>query len=625
MLDVGWGDLIDYLGDDPYTKCIVIYMESIGDARSFLSASREVALTKPIIVIKAGRTAAAAHAAASHTGSLSGSDEVLDAAFRRVGVLRVDSISQVFDMAEVLAKQPRPRGPRLAIVTNAGGPGVLATDALIENHGELASLSPTTLESLNSFLPAAWSHGNPMDILGDADPQRYARTLEVVARDPAIDGLLAILTPQAMTDPTAIAQALSQSAKVAASRSWPAGWEAKLWNLENEFSTRLVSPRLPIPIPPHKLLPPCGGRSITFNPCTKPRSCRPAVQAPPERANQARAIIAAARSEARTVLTEAESKQILAAYGIPTVETHIATTEVQAIAAAQAIGFPVVLKLHSKTITHKTDVGGVQLNLANEDAVGRAYRAIESAVSQTTGAEHFQGVTVQPMVKLDGYELIVGCSLDPQFGPVLLFGTGGQLVEVFKDRSLGLPPLNTTLARRIMEQTRIITALKGVRGRRPVDLAALEQLLVRFSYLIVEQPWIKELDINPLLASPDRLLALDARVIVHGLDVAALLRDGSLRTLDLFHINGVLTFPSFHAASAALYIWGLWPMRWLRPLNLLVNGAMIAATPIGGGHFLVDVLGGVAVAASIYAARWSGANLAIRGHGKALTLKESFN
>ena len=239
----------------------------------------------------------------------------------------------------------------------------------------------------------------------------------------------------------------------------------------------------------------------------------------PSGREQTRALIAAARAEGRTILTEAESKQILAAYGLPTVETRVTTTEDEAVAASRSIGFPVVLKLHSKTITHKTDVGGVQLDLKSDDEVRSAYRAIESAVSQAAGAGHFQGVTVQPMVKLDGYELIIGSSLDPQFGPVLLFGTGGQLVEVFKDRALGLPPLNTTLARRMMEQTRIITALKGVRGRRPVDLAALEQLLVRFSHLVVEQPWIKELDINPLLASPDRLLALDARVIVHGAEV----------------------------------------------------------------------------------------------------------
>ena len=467
MLDVGWGDLIDYLADDPCTRCIVIYMESIGDARSFLSASREVALTKPIIVIKPGRTAAAAQAAASHTGSLSGSDEVLDAAFRRVGVLRVDTISQVFDMAEVLAKQPRPRGPRLAIVTNAGGPGVLATDTLIENRGELAQLSSGTLEALNSFLPAAWSHANPIDILGDADAERYAKTLEVTSRDPNIDGLLAILTPQAMSDPTATAQALTQYAKVPGKpilASWMGGAMVEpgerildqagiatfaypdtaaqtftaMWRSYYNLLALYETPTLPT-----------GGES---------------AEAARDRAS---VIITTARSEGRTILTEAESKQILAAYGIPTVETHVAATENDAVSAARSIGFPVVLKLHSRTITHKTDVGGVQLNLTNDEAVRNAYRAIESAVNKAVGIHHFQGVTVQPMVKLDGYELIIGSSIDPQFGPVLLFGTGGQLVEVFKDRALGLPPLNSTLARRMMEQTKIITALKGVRGRQP--------------------------------------------------------------------------------------------------------------------------------------------------------------
>ncbi|MGO9471002.1 MAG: bifunctional acetate--CoA ligase family protein/GNAT family N-acetyltransferase [Isosphaeraceae bacterium] len=518
MLDVGWGDLIDYLGDDPFTKCIVIYMESIGDARSFLSAAREVALTKPIIVIKAGRTEAAAKAAASHTGALTGSDEVLDAAFRRVGVLRVDSIEQVFDMAEVLAKQPRPRGPRLAIVTNAGGPGVLATDALLESHGELAHLSPSTLQALDSFLPAAWSHGNPIDILGDADPERYARTLEATAKDPNIDGLLAILTPQAMTDPTATAQELERYARVPHKpvlASWMGGEAIKagehllaqagiatfaypdtaaciftsMWRSHYNLQAVYETPDLP------------SRREMTTS------------------SESALAIALAARNEGRTILTEVESKQILSAYGIPTVETRVAATENEAVAAAAAIGFPVAVKLHSKTITHKTDVGGVQLNLTDLTAVRRAYRDIAASVRERAGAEHFLGVSVQPMVKLDGYELIIGSSLDCQFGPVLLFGTGGQLVEVFKDRALGLPPLNTTLARRMMEQTKILTALKGVRGRPPVDLAALEQLLVRFSHLAVEQLWIKEIDINPLLASSQRLLALDARVIVYASDI----------------------------------------------------------------------------------------------------------
>ena len=518
MLDVGWGDLIDYLGDDPYTKSIVIYMESIGDARSFLSASREVALAKPIIVIKAGRTEAAAKAAASHTGSLTGSDEVLDAAFRRVGVLRVNSISEVFDMAEVLSKQPRPKGPRLAILTNAGGPGVLATDALIENQGELAPLSAETMAALDAILPAAWSHSNPIDILGDADPKRYASSLEITAKDPNIDGLLAILTPQAMTNPTATAEHLRQHARISGKpvlASWMGGEAVEAGE---QILNQAGIPTYEYPDAAAHVFTLMWRSSYNLQGLYETPNLPVDSEMATNARERAEAIIAAVRREGRSVLTEFESKQLLAAYGIPTVKTAIAATPDAAVAAAEDFGYPIVLKLHSKTITHKTDVGGVQLNLRDADAVRAAFRAIESSVRQRAGAEHFQGVSVQPMIKLDGYEIIIGSSLDPQFGPVLLFGTGGQLVEVFKDRALALPLLNTTLARRMMEQTKIYTALKGVRGRRPVDLAALEQLLVRFSHLVVEQKWVKEVDINPLLASPERLLALDARVIVHGPD-----------------------------------------------------------------------------------------------------------
>src|SRR5512135_3398916 len=518
MLDVGWGDLIDYLGDDPYTKCIVIYMESIGDARSFLSASREVALTKPIIVIKAGRTEAAAKAAASHTGSLTGSDEVLDAAFRRVGVLRVDSISEVFNMAEVLSKQPRPKGPRLAILTNAGGPGVLATDALLEDKGELAPISAETMAALSTILPAAWSHNNPIDILGDATPERYAKALEVTAKDPNIDGLLAILTPQTMTNPTATAEHLRQHARISGKpvlASWMGGEAVEAGN---QILNQAGIPTYEYPDTAAHVFTLMWRSSYNLQGLYE----TPILPVDSEMANSAReraaVIIAAVRREGRSILTEFESKQLLAAYGIPTVKTAIAATPDAAVAAAEDFGYPIVLKLHSKTITHKTDVGGVQLNLQDAGAVRTAFGTIESWVRQRAGAEHFQGVSVQPTSKLDGYELIIGSRIDPQFGPVLLFGTGGQLVEVFKERALALPPLNTTLARRMMEQTKIYTALKGIRGRRPVDLAALEELLVRFSQLVVEQKWIKEVDINPLLASPERLLALDARVLVHGPD-----------------------------------------------------------------------------------------------------------
>ena len=535
MLDVGWGDLIYYLGDDPQTQSIVIYMESIGNARSFLSAAREVALTKPIIVIKAGRTAAAAKAAASHTGALTGSDEVLDAAFRRCGVLRVNSISDLFDMAEVLAKQPRPQGPRLTILTNAGGPGVLATDALIATGGELAPITEETCTSLNQLLPAHWSHGNPIDILGDADPQRYTKALEIAAQDESSDGLLVILTPQAMTDPTQTAEQLKPYSQISGKpllASWMGGADVA--------AGEMILNRNHIPTYPY---PDTAARIFSYM-WQSNYNLRGIYETPvlpvldsssgkPDR-TLVEKIIQTARQAGRTILTEVESKQILAVYGIPVVATCVATREDEAIQCAENIGYPVVLKLFSQTITHKTDVGGVKLNLPDADAVRTAYHQIESSVREyiqnsqkVLSTESFLGVTVQPMVKMDGYELIIGSSLDSQFGPVLLFGTGGQLVEVFQDRAIALPPLNTTLARRMMEQTQIYKALKGVRGRKSVDLASLEQLMVIFSLLVVEQRWVKEIDINPLLAIPPTfqdsrgsgLIALDARIILHEPDV----------------------------------------------------------------------------------------------------------
>ncbi len=513
MADVGWGDLIYYLGNDPKTRSILVYMESVGDARSFLSAAREVAMNKPIIVIKAGRTAAGSKAAASHTGSLTGSDDVLDVAFMRSGVLRVNNISDLFYMAEVLAKQPRPKGPRLTILTNAGGPGVLAADSLLLGDGELAEISEQTIAELNQILPSAWSHSNPIDILGDAEPERYAKALEIAAKDTNSDGMLVILTPQAMTDATRTAEALKPYAKLGDKpvlASWMGGTDVAageqilnnagiptyaypdtaarlfnyMWRYARNVSALYETPRY-------------GGTNESAD------------------REGAAAIVDKVRQTGRTILTEQESKQVLAAYGIPALPSVIATSAGDAVAAAAEMGYPVVLKIHSETITHKTEVGGVMLNLKDEAAVRAAFASIRDSVTEKAGAEHFGGVNVQPFAKLDGYEVIVGSSVDPQFGPVMLFGMGGQLVEVFKDRSLALPPLNTTLARRLMERTKIYTALKGVRGRKPVDLAAMEQLLVRFSLLVVDQPWIKEIDINPLMASPERLLALDARVVLH--------------------------------------------------------------------------------------------------------------
>ena len=467
MLDVGWGDLIYYFGDDPHTKSILLYMESVGDARSFLSAAREVALTKPIIVIKAGRSEAASRAAASHTGALTGSDEVLDAAFRRSGVLRVHNIADLFYMAEVLGRQPRPNGPRLTILTNAGGPAVLATDSLVANGGELAELSPETLQRLNEFLPAHWSHNNPIDVLGDADPERYARALEIAAQNPNSDGLLVVLAPQGMTDPLHIAERLKPYAKEYG-KPVLASWMGGNSIAEGEAALNSAGiPTFPFPDTAARAFTYMWRYTYNLRGLYETPALTEISELSDASRKQVEQIINNARDRGRVLLTELESKQLLSLYGIPTVETRVALTEDEAASIALNLGFPVVVKIFSETITHKTDVGGVKLNLQDEAAVRSAYRAIQSSVAEKAGRDQFSGVTVQPM-----------------------------------------------------EQTKIFTALKGVRGRKAVKIAALEQLLVRFSQLVLEQRSIAEIDINPLLASPERLLALDARIVLHSPAVA---------------------------------------------------------------------------------------------------------
>ena len=520
MLDVGWGDLIDYFGGDTATQAILLYVESVGDARSFLSAAREVALQKPIIVIKAGRSAAASRAATSHTGALTGSDEVFDAALRRCGVLRVRSIGDLFYMAETLARQPRPRGPRLTILTNAGGPGVLATDSLIGNGGELASLSDSSIQALSEFLSPHWSHGNPIDILGDAGPEEYGRALEIAMRDPQTDGLLAILAPQGMSDPAKVAEKMRPFARASGKpvvASWMGG---KLMTEGVQILNDAGIPTFSYADTAARAF--CYMWRYSYN--LRALYETPSLAEEVEEGENSAAKVAENLDRilrgGRTLLTEAEAKHVLKQYGIPVVDTRIANSPDEAARIAGELGFPAVLKVYSETITHKTDVGGVKLNLPDEPAVRRAYAEIESAIREKAGANQFQGVTVQPMIRIDGYELIIGSTIDAQFGPVILFGSGGQLVEVYGDRALALPPLNTTLAQRLIEQTKIYRALQGVRGRPPVNLEALRVILVRFAKLIVEQPRIREVDINPLLAGPDRIVALDARVFLHGGEIA---------------------------------------------------------------------------------------------------------
>jgi acetyltransferase len=375
------------------------------------------------------------------------------------------------------------------------------------------------MESFNALLPAHWSHGNPIDILGDAGPERYSRALEIAAKDPNSDGLLVILAPQGMTDPAHVAESLKAQAHMYGKpvlASWMGGKSVAagvaILNAAN--------------IPTFSY-PDTAARAFTYM-WKYTYNLRGLYETPVlsdgadsfgQAQWQVKAFLEKIRAVGRTILTEAESKQVIALYGITTAETRLASNEFQAVECAEAIGFPVALKLNSETITHKSDVGGVKLNLQSREEVAQAFREIEKSVREKAGAEHFLGVTVQPMVKTDGYELILGSSVDAQFGPVILFGSGGQMVEVYRDRALALPPLNSTLAVRLMEQTRIYRALQGVRGRAAVDMTALESMLIRFSRLVIEQRWIKEVDINPLVASSECVVALDARIVLQDLSV----------------------------------------------------------------------------------------------------------
>ena len=512
MVDIDFADLLDYFGDDPQTRSIILYMEAVGDVRKFLSAARNVARSKHVIVLKAGRHEAGARAAASHTGALAGSDAVYDAAFRRAGVLRVSTIRDLFSMSEILATQPPPAGPALAILTNAGGPGVMATDALMLGGGQLAELSAATRAALDALLPPFWSRANPIDLLGDATPERYRQAVEVCVRDPGVQGLLVLLTPQAMTAPTETARQLvrvnhAEGKPVLA--SWMGGTDVR--------GGRDLLARAGIPT----FDAPEAAVRAFLHMVQYRRNQELLYETPPALredwapdAERVRRLIAAARSAGRTLLTEVEAKEVLAAYGIPVVPTVPCRSAEEAVAAANRLGYPVVLKLLSETVTHKSDVGGVQLNLLDAESVRQAFDTIRQNLKAHFHELGFEGVTVQPMIRDRGYELIVGSSIDAQFGPVILFGAGGVMVEVFKDRSLALPPLNRTLARRLMERTQIYAALQGVRGQRPVALDQLEELLVRFSQLIADFPEVAAIDINPLLATPERVIALDARALL---------------------------------------------------------------------------------------------------------------
>jgi acetyltransferase len=518
MLDVDFGDLIDYFGADPRTRSIILYIESLTNARKFMSAARAFARTKPIVVVKSGRSPEAAQAAASHTGALAGEDIIYDAAFQRAGIVRVEEIADLFNCAEILAKQRNPKGPNLAIITNAGGPGVMATDALLKYGGKLAPLAPETLEELDKALPPYWSHGNPIDILGDASPERYARALEIVLKDKGVDGVLVILTPQAMTDPTGVARQVIHVSKEAPKPVLAAWMGGESVEEGIELLNRMGVPTYSTPEQAAKTF--SYMYSYTHNLellYETPKDIRVDFQLDRRRVKE---IFDMIMMEGQELLSEPVSKSLLETYGIPVAKPYPARSPEEAVALAERIGYPVVLKLLSPQISHKSDVGGVLLDLHSPEAVRRGFQEIVERVKQAEPLAQIEGVTVQKMIKAENaYEVILGAKKDPTFGAVILFGMGGIAAEVFQDRAVGLPPLNERLAQRLIESIKGYKVLKGFRGRPAVDLDLLKEILIRFSYLVVDYPEIKEMDINPLLIGPEGAWALDARVVV---DKAAL-------------------------------------------------------------------------------------------------------
>ena len=508
-MDVDIGDMIDFLSTDPYTDSIVLYIESIRDARKFMSAARAFTRTKPIVAYKAGRFAASAKAAASHTGALVGEDSVYDAALARAGIVRVYEMSELFSCAEVLARGNLPRGDRLAIVSNAGGPGIMAADALLSRHGTLATLSDVTIQKLNQQLPTTWSHQNPVDILGDASAASFGTTVDCVLQDVGVDGLIVLLTPQSMTDPTETAQSII-AASARSTKTMLAVWmggasvRAGIEKLNQAGIPNFQSPEQAV---------------AAFDSMVQYGRRRDVLYATPLESEVSFRLTAADRRATvygkSGMINEIESKEILAAYDIPTNETLFAADAIQAVEIAQRFCRPVALKIVSPDISHKSNVGGVVLNLQGSTDVGEAFAKIVRSARSLRPEARISGVSVQPMV-LDpnAVELIVGVKRDPTFGVVLMVGSGGTLAELVRDRVVELPPLNDRLARRMLEAMRAWPLLNGFRGRPQVNIDQLIATLIRLSYMVAERPEIVELDINPLLVTPKTVIAVDARIVL---------------------------------------------------------------------------------------------------------------
>jgi acetyltransferase len=519
MADIDFAEMIDYLGNDEQTRSILIYMENLVHHRKFMSAARSVSRVKPIIVVKSGRSEAAARAATSHTGALAGQDQAYNAAFRRAGIIRVDTIAQLFNCAETLSKMKRPLGGNLVIITNAGGPGVMAVDAFSKWELEPAALSPETVARLDQVLPEHWSRSNPVDILGDAPPERYIAAVSGVLAAPEVSGVLVLLTPQGMTDPTGVAQALVTEIKEQAKpilAVWMGAQDvAQGIRILNEAG-----------VPTYET--PEEAVDTFMEMYSYTRNLELLQETPPRlpadlkvNTKQARTFIDECFKRQSLLLTEVEAKAILSAYGIPVNPTVSVSSASAAAAAAKKLGFPVVAKIHSPEISHKSDVDGVRAFLKSEEEVAAAFEDIVNKARAASPEARIFGVTIQTQVEKSPLELILGAKRDPQFGPLLLFGLGGILTEVLQETSVDLPPLNLLLARRLMERTRIYRILKGYRNIPAVNLDLLEEVLVRLSQLVTDFPEIAELDINPLMFSNGRTICVDSRILLEASTVRA--------------------------------------------------------------------------------------------------------
>jgi acetyltransferase len=512
--DVDFGDLLDFLALDNSTRAILLYVESITDARKFMSAGRIAARAKPVIVIKAGRTAAGAKAALSHTGALAGSDAVFDAAFRRAGMLRVGELRELFEAVTTLSSGIRLAGDRLAVLTNGGGAGVLAVDALEGTPGRLGTLAPATIETLDKVLPAGWSHGNPVDITGDGPASRYRDSLAALLADKGSDAILVLHCPTAVADGTEAAEAVMGLLETRPRAPVLTCWlgEQTVAQARRKFAARKI-PTYETPDEAVRAF----AHLVSYQ-----RNQTLLMETPPARTfeepdrGRAREVVDAVLAKGRSVLTEFEAKAVLAAYDIPVVDTRIAAGPEEAGRLAGAIGWPVVVKVISHDITHKSDVGGVRLDLYSPAAVEEACRAILASVEEKKPGARVEGFTVQQMIRRpNAQELIAGIANDPTFGPVVLFGQGGTAVEVIADRAVALPPLNGVLAREMIERTRVAKLLAGYRDHPPADMDAVAGTLIKIGELLADLPQIAELDINPLLADEHGVIALDARIVVH--------------------------------------------------------------------------------------------------------------